>query len=123
MLSSEGEDLKPVKLKQELRTVKKYLARLGLNNDSSGVVDYYGFYTGGKANNAFQTIEREEVNLTLPQLTHRLHQLFDSSTNTDDTYHEWQNICQTAGISAKKSSCAPSLPGHAVRRTFQALIT
>jgi len=25
--------------------------------------------------------------------------------------------------SAKKSSCAPSLPAHPVRRTFQALIT
>jgi len=61
------------------------------------VADYNGFYTGGKANNAFQTIEREEVNLTLPQLTHGLHQLFDSSANTDDTYHEWQNIRQTAG--------------------------
>jgi len=27
------------------------------------------------------------------------------------------------GTSAKKSSCAPSLPAHPVRRTFQALIT
>jgi len=97
MFSGEGEDLKPDKLNRWPRTVKKYLARSGLNDDSPGVADYYGFYTEGKANNAFQTLDREEENLTLPQLTHRFHQLFEASTNTDDTYHKWQNVCQTAG--------------------------
>jgi len=95
--SGEGEDLKPDKLKRWLSTVKKYLARSGLNDDSPGVADYYGFYTEGKANNAFQTIDTEEENLTLPQLTHRFQQLFEASTNTEDTYHKWQNVRQTAG--------------------------
>jgi len=95
--SGEGEELKPDKLKRWLRTVKKYLARSGLNDDSPGVADYYGFYTEGKANNAFQTIDTEEENLSLPQLTHRFRQLFEASTNTDDTYHKWQNVRQTAG--------------------------
>jgi len=53
MFSGEGEDLKPDKLKRWLRTVKKYLARSGLNDYSPGVADYYGFYTEGEANNAF----------------------------------------------------------------------
>jgi len=97
MFSGEGEDLKPDKLKRWLRTVKKYLARSGLNDDSPGVADYYGFYTKGKASNAFQALDREEENLTLPQLTHRFQQLFEASTNTDDTHHKWQNVCQTAG--------------------------
>ena len=61
------------------------------------MVDYYGLYTEGKANNAFQTLDTEEENLTLPQLTHRFQQLFEASSNTDDTYHEWQNVRQTAG--------------------------
>jgi len=39
-LSGEGEDLKPDKLRRWLRTVKKYLARSGLNDDSPGVADY-----------------------------------------------------------------------------------
>jgi len=95
--SGEGEDLKPDKLKRLLRTVKKYLARCGLNDDSPGVAEYYGFYTEGKANNAFQTIDTEEEKLTLPQLTNRIQQLFEASTNTDDTYHKWQNVRQTAG--------------------------
>ena len=67
--SGEGQDLKPDKLKRWRRTVKKYLARSGLNDDTPGVADYYGFYTEGKANNAFQTIDTEEENLTLPRLT------------------------------------------------------
>jgi len=91
--SGEGEDLKPDKLNRWLRTVKKYLARSGLNDDSPGVADNYGFYTEGKANNAFQTIDTEEENLTLQQLTHRFQQLFEASTNTDDSYHKWQNVC------------------------------
>jgi len=95
--SGEEEDLKPDKLKRWLRTVKKYLARAGLNDDTHGVADYYGFYTEGKANNAFQTLDTEEENLTLPELTHRFQQLFEASTNTDDTYHKWQNVRQTAG--------------------------
>jgi len=97
MFRGEGEDLKPDKLKRWLRTVKKYLARSGLNDDSPGVADYYGFYTEGKTSNAFQTSDRKEENLTLPQLTHRFQHLFETSTITDDTYHKWQNVCQTAG--------------------------
>jgi len=97
MFSGEGEDLKPDKLKLWLRTVKKHLARSGLNDDSPGVADYYGAYTDGKANNAYQPLEREVEDLTLAQLTQRLQQLFEASTNTDDTYHKWQYICQTAG--------------------------
>ena len=61
------------------------------------MVDYYGFYREGKANNPFQTLDIEEGNLTLPQLTHGFQQLFEASTNTDDTYHKWQNVRQTAG--------------------------
>jgi len=97
MFSGEGEALTPDKLKRWLRIVKKYLARSGLNDDSPGVADYYGFYTEGKANNAFQTLDTEEENLTLSQLTHCFTQLFEDSPNTDDTYHKWQNVRQTAG--------------------------
>jgi len=61
------------------------------------VADYYGFYREGKGTNAFQTIDTEEENLTLPQLTHPFQQLFVASTNTDDRYHKWQNGGQTAG--------------------------
>jgi len=35
--------------------------------------------------------------LTLAQLIQRLQQLFEASTNTDDTSHKWENIRQTAG--------------------------
>jgi len=97
MFSGEGEDLKPDKLKRWLRTVKKHLARSGLNDDSPGVADYYGAYTDGKANNAYQTLDREVEDLTLAQLTQHLQQLFEASTNTDDTYHKWENIRQTVG--------------------------
>jgi len=97
MFSGEGEDLKLDKLKGWLRTVKRYLARSGLSDDSPGVADYYGFYTEGKANNAFQRLDTEEENLTLLQLTHRFQQLFEASTSTNDTYLKWQNVRQTAG--------------------------
>jgi len=97
MFSGEGEDLKPDKLKRWLRTVKKHLARSGLNDNSLGVADYYGAFTDGKANNAYQTLDREVEDLTLAELTQRLQQLFEASTNTDDTYHKSQNIRQTEG--------------------------
>jgi len=97
MFGVEGEDLEPDKLKRWLRTVKKHLARSALNDDSPGVADYYGAYTDGKANNAYQTLDREVEDLTLAQLTQRLQQLFEGCTNTDDTYHKWQNIRLTAG--------------------------
>ena len=61
------------------------------------MADYYGFYTEGKANNLFHTIETEEEKLTLPQLTRRFPHLFAACTNTDDTYHKLQNVRQTAG--------------------------
>ena len=66
MFSGEREDLKPDKLQRWLTTVKKYLARSGLNDDSPGLADYYGLYTEGKASNGFQTLDIEEENLTLP---------------------------------------------------------
>jgi len=97
MFSGEGEDLKPDKLKRWRRRVKKHLARSGLNDNSPGVADYSSAYTDGKANNAYQTLDREVEDLTLAQLTQRLQQLFEASRNTDDTYHKWQNIRQTAG--------------------------
>jgi len=97
MFRGEGEDLKPDKLKRWRRTVKKHLARSGLNDNPTGVGDYDGAYTDGKANNLYQTPDREVDDLTLAQLTQRLEQLFEASTNTDDTYHKWQNIRQTAG--------------------------
>ena len=89
--------MKPDKLQRWLRTVKKHLARSGLNDDSPGVGDYYSAYTDGKANNAYQTLDREVEDLTLAQLTQRLQQLLEASTNTDGTYPKWQNIRQTAG--------------------------
>jgi len=97
MFSGDGQDLRRDKLKRWLRTVKKHLPRSGLNDDSRGVADYYGAYTDGKANNAYQTQDREVDDLTLAQLTQHLQQLFEASTNTDDTYHKWQNVHQTAG--------------------------
>jgi len=61
------------------------------------VADYYGAYTDGKANNSYYTLDREVEDLTLAQLTKRLQQLFEASTNTDDTYHKWQNVRQRVG--------------------------
>jgi len=97
MFGGEGQDLKPDILKRWLRTVKKHLPRSGLNDDSPGVVDYYGAFTDGKANNAYQTLDREVEDLTLAQLTQRLEQLFEASARTNDTYHKWQNTRQPAG--------------------------
>jgi len=97
MFSGEGEDLKQDKVKRWLRTVKKHLPRSGLNDDSPGVADYYGAFTDGKANNAYQKQEREVEDQTLAQLIQHLQQLFEASRNTDDTYHKWQNLRQTTG--------------------------
>jgi len=127
MFSCEAEDLKPDKLKRWLRTVKKHLARSGLNDDSPGVADYYGACTDGKANNTYQTLDREVEDLTLAQLTQRLHQLFEASTNTDDTYHKWQNIRHTAGgqparitkIAAELADLKGSLPAGSISHYAQ----
>jgi len=97
MFTGEGEDLKPNKLKRWLRTVENYLAKSGLNDNSPAVVDYYGAYTEGKANNGYQTLDREVEDQTLAQLIQHLQQLFEASRNTDDTYHRWQNVRQTTG--------------------------
>ena len=67
MFTGEGEDLEPDKLKRWLGTVKNYLAISGLNDDSPGVADCYGAYTEGKANNEYQTVDREVENLDLTQ--------------------------------------------------------
>jgi len=72
MFSGEGEALKPDKLKRWLRTVKKHLARSGLNHDSPGVADYYGAYTESKTNNSYQKLYREVEDLSLAQLTQPL---------------------------------------------------
>jgi len=110
MFSGEGEDLKLDKLKRSLRTVKKYLARSGLNDDSPGVADYYGTYTEGKAINAYQMLDREVEDLSLAQLTQRFQQLFEASTNSDHTYHKWQNLRQPAGSQpARKTKIAGEL--------------
>ena len=60
------------------------------------MADYYDAYTEGKANNAYHTLDREVEDLTLAQITQRLQQLFEASTNTDYTCHKWQNLRQTA---------------------------
>jgi len=97
IFSGEGDDPKSDNLKRWLRTAKKHLARSGQNDDSPGVADYYGANTEGKANNSYQTLDRQVEDLNLVQLTQRLQKLFEASTNTDNTYHKCQNICQTAG--------------------------
>jgi len=74
-----------------------HLGLSGLNDDTPGVLDHYGFYTEGKANNAFQILDTEEENLTLLRLTQHFQQLFEASTNTNNTYHKGQNVPQTAG--------------------------
>jgi len=135
MFSGEGEDLKSDKLKRWLKTVKKHLARSGLNDDSPGVADYYGAYTDGKANNAYQTLDREVEDLTVAQLTKRLQQLFEAATNTDDIYPKWQNIRQTPGgqpasitrIAGELADLKGSLPAGSVseyahkQRSFDAI--
>ena len=86
------------------------------------MADYYGAFTDGKANNAYQTLDREVEDLTLAQLTQRLQQLFEASTNTDDTYHKWQNIRQTAGgqpacitkIAGELANLKESLPAGSI---------
>jgi len=113
MCSGEGEDLKPDKLKAWLRTVMKDLARSGLNDNSPGVADHYGFYREGKASKAFQMLDREQENLTLPQLIHRFQKRFEASTNTDDTYYKWQNVGQTlGGQPARITQIAAELADH-----------
>ena len=97
MFSGEPEDLQQDNLKRWLTRSKKYVVRLGLNYDFSAVADYYGAYTEGKAIHGYQMQDREAENLGLVQLKNRFQQLFEASTNTDDTYHKWQNVRRTAG--------------------------
>ena len=54
-------------------------------------------YTEGVVQSAFQTLNDEFENLVLDQLKACIRQLFETSTNNDDTYHKWQNIRQTSG--------------------------
>jgi len=122
MFSGEDEDLKPDKLNRCLRTVKKYLVRSGLNDDSFRVADYYGAYIEGKANNAYQTLDREVKDFSLAQLTQSLQHLLEASTNTNDTYHKWQNVRQTAGrqparitkIAGELADLKGSLPAESI---------
>jgi len=109
MFCGKGENLHYDKLKRWLRTVKKHLERSGLNNDSSEVADYYGAYTEGKANKAYQTLDSEEDNLSLAQLTNCDQQLFAASTHTDGTYHKWHNVSQTA---SRQPACITKIVGE-----------
>ena len=97
IFTGKGQDLKPDKLNVYLRTGKKYRATSEPNHDSPALVDYYGAYTEGKANKAYQMLDRGVEDLSLAQLTQRLHPLFKASTNTDHKYHKWQNVRHTAG--------------------------
>jgi len=86
------------------------------------LADYYGAYTDGNANNAYQAQDRAVEDLNLAQLTQRFQQLFEASTNTDDTYHKWQNVRQTAGgqtahimkISGELADLKGSLPAGSI---------
>ena len=97
IFSGEGEDLKPNKLQRWFKTMRKTLSKSGITDDTPDVADWYGMYTEGAAQSAFQTLDDEFDNLTLDQFKARFKQLFEASTNTDDTYHKWQNIRQTSG--------------------------
>jgi len=85
-------------------------------------LEYYCAYTEGKANNKYQTLDREVDDLNLAQLTQILQQLIEASTNTDDTYHKWQNIRQTAGgqparittIAEELANLKGSLPARSI---------
>ena len=76
--------------------MRKCLAKSGITDDTPDVADWYGMYTEGAAQSALQTLDDVHENLTLDPLKVRFRQLFEASTNTDDTYHKWQNIRQTA---------------------------
>ena len=54
-------------------------------------------YTQEAVQSAIQTLDDEYDNLTLDQPKAHFRQLFEASTNTDDTYYKCQNICQTSG--------------------------
>ena len=79
-----------------VHTMRKTLSKSGIADDTPDVTDWYGMYTKGAAQSAFQTLDDEYDNLTLDQFKARFKQLFEASTNTDDTYHKWQNIRQTS---------------------------
>ena len=97
--SGEGDDLKPDKLKQWFREVKKYLSKHDVNDDTEDEVDYYGAFTEERAYNAYLTLldEYNEVSPTLEQFKTRFTQLFEASTNTNDRYQKWQKVQQTTG--------------------------
>ena len=42
-------------------------------------------------------LDDEHENFMLDQLKAHFRQLFEASTNIDDTYHKWQNIHKTSG--------------------------
>jgi len=54
---------------------------------------------------------REVEDLSLAQLTQLFQQLFEASTNTDNTYHKWQNIRQPAG---GQPACITKIAGELV---------
>ena len=65
--SGEGEDLKPNKLQRWFKTRRKTVAKSGITDDTLEVADWYGMYTEGAAQSAFQTLDDEYDNLTLDQ--------------------------------------------------------
>ena len=77
--------------------MSKTLSKSGITDDTPDMTDWYDMYTEGAAQSAFQTLDDEFDNLTLDQFKARFKQLFEASTNTNDTYHKWQNIRQTSG--------------------------
>ena len=68
--------------------MRKTLSKSGITDDTPDVADWYGMYTEGAVQSTFQTLDDEFDNLTLDQLKARFRQLFEVSTNTDDTYHK-----------------------------------
>ena len=95
--SGEDQVLKPNKLQRWFKTTRKCLAKSGITDNTPDVADWYGMYTEGAAQSAFQTLDDEQENLTLDQLKACFRQLLEASTNPDNTYHKWQNIRQTSG--------------------------
>ena len=75
----------------------KTLGKLGITNDTPDVADCYGIYTKEAAQSVFHSLDDEYDNVTLDQIKARFSQLFVASTNTNNTYHKWQTICQTSG--------------------------
>ena len=112
IFTGEGEDLKPNRLNRWYREVKLYLKTFDINDDHDEVVEYYEAYTEKQAKDAYMTLldEQEPDQPTLVEFKARFKQLFQTSTNTDDLYQQWQWISQTVnGRTIKISQIAADL--------------